>query len=350
MVDPNGEFPWLALAIFAAGTGFDVGFQMAFEGKSLHEVNGWRALASGATGLVGMGTGYVSGRAISGLGLTGARAFAAGAIGIGADFGVGVAVDHYLFDDSMGTALASNIIGFGFGEVFGYAASKFSKKRLTGAIQRGIGQFEQEFGYDAGSVTIGFRSREVFRIWELLGIPNKPVGSGGYFNGMFSLINKLPGGLRIIRTKDMRTQAKHKWPRLGISDLDIAWVTGSKGGVPQLIGDDELYDYFEPDSPSLGRFINDQYDRDIIQHGAHINGMLHNARVRSGQLEGPLLSGVDDISRAIEDVSLYGRIYTGNRGGTTGDFMTTFASLNPGLNSVSEELVDDLIYIGVFQP
>ena len=120
MVDPNGEFPWLALAIFAAGTGFDVGFQMAFEGKSLSEVNGWRALASGATGLVGMGTGALAGRAISGFGLTGARAFAVGAAGTAADFGVGLTVDHYLFGDSMGTALASNVIGFGIGEGLGY--------------------------------------------------------------------------------------------------------------------------------------------------------------------------------------------------------------------------------------
>jgi hypothetical protein len=93
-----------------------------------------------------------------------------------------------------------------------------------------------------------------------------------------------------------------------LSDLDIAWATGSIDGIQRRITDDQLLDPASRLAPSLGRFINQHYGRNIIQHGAHLNAMYKNALMRAGELQGHLISGVDDISRALENVSIHGII------------------------------------------
>ena len=130
MVDPTGEFPWLLLGLFVAGSGIDLGFQMGIEGRSFDEVNWLRVGVAGGTTAIG----GVFGKALHSASIGGRTAFAAGAI---ADFGVGVAADRYLLGDGWGTAVASNMIGFGFGEFVGYAGKGITRS----VINSGMGQF-----------------------------------------------------------------------------------------------------------------------------------------------------------------------------------------------------------------
>jgi hypothetical protein len=90
---------------------------MALEGRSFGEVDWLRAGVTGGVTLIGGGVGF----GIKQLGWQGGRALAAGAL---ADFGVGVAADRFILDDSWSTAAFSNAIGFGIGEVAGYAVNR----------------------------------------------------------------------------------------------------------------------------------------------------------------------------------------------------------------------------------
>ena len=350
--DPSGQCIFgiatgvcAAAALFVLGAGIEAGTQHVLDGG----VHDWRMVGvSGVLNLAGYGFGKAAVR-------TGWSVGKAALAGTAFDFGTSFLADRHIRGESNTAALLGNVFGMGISQGMGHMASRavnratqgYLSRRMNRAISRGIADFEEHFDYDPGSVRIGMRSRDISLIAEVAGVPNKPVGAGPYFGSIWGRINKLPGGLRFIKAKDIETQTYSKWPRLVLSDLDIAWVTGSKQGVQMRILDNKLYDLRFPNKLSLGRFINQHYGRDIIQHGAHVNAMYHNAGVRAGTIQAPLFSGVDDISRALEDVSLYGGPFAGQ----TGDFMTTFVSLNPGLPlDVIRQLSEDPIYQSIFYP
>ncbi len=127
-----------AAGLFLAGGAIDVGAQMLFEGRSIHQIDKTRAAISGATTVIGGGAGFASGALIRSAGLSGARALAVGGAAWAADIGTGIAADHYLLGDSWGTAILGNAFGFGLGEVAGYAAKGFSKNIPLNSIQQVI--------------------------------------------------------------------------------------------------------------------------------------------------------------------------------------------------------------------
>ena len=165
MVDPNGEFPWLLLGLFVAGSGIDLGFQMGIEGRSFDEVNWLRVGVAGGTTAIG----GVFGKALHSASIGGRTAFAAGAI---ADFGVGVAADRYLLGDGWGTAVASNMIGFGFGEFVGYAGKGIAR----GIANSGFGQAAGRMAVNAGRTA---RNAAVDAAYAPLGMI-LGVGGGGF--------------------------------------------------------------------------------------------------------------------------------------------------------------------------
>ncbi len=164
-VDPNGECFFFggidmaicaAAALFGLGTGLDAGAQMVFEGRSWEEINWTRAGLSGVATVVGGGVGFVSGSLIRTAGFTGARALAAGGVAATVDFGVGAAADHYLLGDDWGTATFGNVLGFGIGEVAGYAGKGIAHG--IGNVAQSGARFARQVNMNLAMMTMGIPS------------------------------------------------------------------------------------------------------------------------------------------------------------------------------------------------
>ncbi len=145
-----------AAGLFLAGGAIDVGAQMLFEGRSIHQIDKTRAAISGATTVIGGGAGFASGALIRSAGLSGARALAVGGAAWAADVGTGIAADHYLLGDSWGTAILGNALGFGLGEVAGYAAKGIG--RNIGRAGRSAGQFAHQVNRNLALLMLGVPS------------------------------------------------------------------------------------------------------------------------------------------------------------------------------------------------